>query len=36
MKIWLEYAENLLKLGKSVGGVLSLMELSSVFDESKS
>jgi predicted transcriptional regulator of viral defense system len=34
MKNWLEYSENLLKLGESVGGVLSLMELSSVFNES--
>jgi predicted transcriptional regulator of viral defense system len=33
MKTWLEYTENLLKLGESVGGVLSLMELSSVFGE---
>ncbi|MDR2581627.1 MAG: hypothetical protein LBC85_11645 [Fibromonadaceae bacterium] len=34
MKKWLEYSENLFKLGESVGGVLSLMELSSVFNES--
>ncbi|MCL2101335.1 MAG: hypothetical protein FWH22_06440 [Fibromonadales bacterium] len=34
MKNWLEYSENLLKLGESVSGVLSLMELSSVFNES--
>jgi predicted transcriptional regulator of viral defense system len=33
MKKWLEYSDNLLRLGKSVGGVLTLMELSSVFDE---
>jgi len=34
MKNWLEYQQNLLKLGESVGGVFSLMELSSVFGES--
>jgi len=34
MKNWVEYSENLLKLGESVGGVFSLMELSSVFNES--
>jgi len=34
MKKWLEYSDNLQKLGKSVGGVLTFMELSSVFDES--
>jgi predicted transcriptional regulator of viral defense system len=34
MKKWLEYSDNLLRLGKSVGGVFTLMELSSVFDES--
>jgi len=34
MKNWLVYSENLLRLGENVGGVLSLMELSSVFNES--
>ena len=34
MKNWVEYSENLLKLGESVKGVFSLMELSSVFNES--
>jgi len=34
MKNWLEYQGNLLRLGESVGGVFSLMELSSVFGES--
>ncbi len=34
MKNWLEYQENLLRLSESVGGVFSLMELSSVFGES--
>ena len=34
MKNWLEYQGNLLKFGESVGGVFSLMELSSVFGES--
>jgi len=34
MKKWLEYSSNLLKLGESVGGVFTLMELSSVFGES--
>jgi predicted transcriptional regulator of viral defense system len=34
MKKWLEYSDNLLKLGASVGGVFTLMELSSVFNES--
>jgi predicted transcriptional regulator of viral defense system len=33
MKKWLEYSDNLLKLGESVGGVFSLMELSSLFGE---
>ena len=33
MKNWLGYQENLLRLGKNVGGVFSLMELSSVFGE---
>jgi predicted transcriptional regulator of viral defense system len=33
MKKWLEYSDNLLRLGESVGGVLTLMELSSVFNE---
>jgi len=33
MKNWLGYQGNLLKLGESVGGVFSLMELSSVFAE---
>jgi predicted transcriptional regulator of viral defense system len=33
MKKWLEYSEDLLKLGESVGGVFTLMELSSVFNE---
>ncbi|MDR3013508.1 MAG: hypothetical protein LBU70_09940 [Chitinispirillales bacterium] len=33
MKKWLEYSDNLLKLGESVDGVLTLMELSSLFDE---
>ena len=33
MKKWLEYSDNLLKLGESVGGVFTLMELSSLFDE---
>lgn len=33
MKNWLEYSNDLLRLGKDVGGVLSLMELSSVFNE---
>jgi predicted transcriptional regulator of viral defense system len=33
MKRWLEYSENLLKIGENVGGVFSLMELSSLFGE---
>ncbi|MCL2690453.1 MAG: hypothetical protein FWE57_11495 [Chitinispirillia bacterium] len=33
MKNWLEYSENLLRLGESVGGVFSFMELSSLFNE---
>ncbi|GBU21023.1 hypothetical protein R80B4_00911 [Fibrobacteres bacterium R8-0-B4] len=33
MKKWLEYSDNLQKLGECVGGVFTLMELSSVFDE---
>jgi hypothetical protein len=28
MKKWLEYSDNLMKLGQSVGGVFTLMELS--------
>jgi len=28
MKKWLEYSDNLMKLGKSVGGVFTLMEFS--------
>ena len=33
MKKWLEYSDTLLKLGDNVGGVFSLMELSSLFGE---
>jgi len=33
MKKWLEYSDNLQRLGKSVHGVFSLMELSSLFNE---
>jgi predicted transcriptional regulator of viral defense system len=34
MKKWLEYTDSLLRLGAGVGGVFTLMELSSVFNES--
>jgi hypothetical protein len=33
MKKWLEYSDNMQKFGESVGGVFSLMELSSLFGE---
>jgi len=33
MKKWLEYSDNLQKFGGRVGGVFSLMELSSLFNE---